>query len=77
MKPNEKKNILKQFGGSMKLLRTSKEVTQQELADKLGISVAYVSLLERGGRNPPLTTVIEIAKALKGDVRDLVPPVGK
>jgi transcriptional regulator with XRE-family HTH domain len=34
------------------------------LARQLELSVAYVSLIERGGRNPPYTTVVEIARAL-------------
>ncbi len=38
--------------------------TQAMVAEDLDISVAYVSLIERGGRNPPYTTVVAIARAL-------------
>jgi transcriptional regulator with XRE-family HTH domain len=39
-------------------------LTQEALAEALDLSVAYVSLIERGGRNPPYTTVVAIARAL-------------
>jgi transcriptional regulator with XRE-family HTH domain len=39
-------------------------MTQAALAEELDLSVAYVSLIERGGRNPPYTTVVAIARAL-------------
>jgi transcriptional regulator with XRE-family HTH domain len=39
-------------------------MTQEALARALDLSVAYVSLIERGGRNPPYTTVVAIARAL-------------
>ncbi len=39
-------------------------MTQENLAQSLDLSVAYVSLIERGGRNPPYTTVLAIARAL-------------
>jgi len=39
-------------------------MTQEALAEALDLSVAYVSLIERGGRNPPYTTVVAIARAL-------------
>jgi len=39
-------------------------LTQQDLADAMGLGVAYISLIERGGRNPPIETVVTIAKAM-------------
>ena len=35
----------------------TKGLTQEALAQSLDLSVAYVRLIERGGRNPPYTTV--------------------
>jgi transcriptional regulator with XRE-family HTH domain len=46
-------------------------LTQEELAGRLGLSIAYVSLIERGGRNPPFTTVVAIAHALGVSPRDI------
>lgn len=38
----------------------------------LAAGVAYVSLLERGGRNPPVTTVCALARALHVSPRELI-----
>ena len=48
----------------MKRLRSKKKLSQKALADKVGISVSYVSMLERGQRSPPLETIEKMAKAL-------------
>ena len=48
----------------MRRLRAKKKLSQKALADKVGISVSYVSMLERGQRSPPLETIERMAKAL-------------
>lgn len=60
------------LGASIRDARQRKGMTQAVLADELGLSVAYVSLIERAGRNPPWTTVVAIAKALGLPVARLV-----
>jgi transcriptional regulator with XRE-family HTH domain len=45
-------------------LRAKKKLSQKALADKVGISVSSVSMLERGQRSPPLETIEKMAKAL-------------
>jgi transcriptional regulator with XRE-family HTH domain len=55
---------LLELGERVRTARRERGLTQEDLADALGISVAYVSLIERGGRNPPFTTVVAIANAL-------------
>ncbi len=49
----------------IKLARTEQGLTQRELALKAGISVSYLSLIERGKRNPNISTLIKIANALR------------
>ncbi len=44
--------------------RLQKNFSQRDVADKAGISISYVSMLERGQRSPPLETVEVLAKAL-------------
>jgi transcriptional regulator with XRE-family HTH domain len=56
---------LGELGGRIREMRHRQGVTQATLAEKLDLSVAYVSLIERGGRNPPYTTVVAIARALQ------------
>lgn len=53
------------LGRRVKRWRVEASLTQKELAGKLGISVPYVSLIERGARNPPFTLVLAIARAVK------------
>ena len=55
---------LRRLGERVREQRRSRGLTQEALAEALDLSVAYVSLIERGGRNPPYTTVIAIARVL-------------
>jgi transcriptional regulator with XRE-family HTH domain len=55
---------LRKLGERVREQRRNRGLTQEALAEALDLSVAYVSLIERGGRNPPYTTVVAIAKAL-------------
>jgi transcriptional regulator with XRE-family HTH domain len=57
-------DLLSRFAGNVRRLRAKKKLSQKALADKVGISVSYVSMLERGQRSPPLETVERMAKAL-------------
>jgi transcriptional regulator with XRE-family HTH domain len=59
-----KREDLRRLGERVRDHRRNKGLTQENLAQSLDLSVAYVSLIERGGRNPPYTTVIAIARAL-------------
>jgi transcriptional regulator with XRE-family HTH domain len=45
-------------------VRTRRKLSQQTVADKAGLSVSYISMLERGMRVPPLETLETIARAL-------------
>ena len=59
-----KREELRRLGERVREHRRAKGLTQESLAQALDLSVAYVSLIERGGRNPPYTTVMAIARAL-------------
>jgi len=45
--------------------RTARKLSQATLAKAAGVSVSYVSMLERGQRSPPLETLEALAKALR------------
>ena len=60
------------LGKAIKLCRTQRELNQTELADIAGISVSYLSLLERGHRDPTFSTVENIASGLKVPVSILI-----
>lgn len=55
---------LRRLGERIREERRGRGMTQETLAEALDLSVAYVSLIERGSRNPPFTTVVDIARAL-------------
>jgi transcriptional regulator with XRE-family HTH domain len=52
------------FAANLKAERTRKKLSQESLAHKAGLSVSYISMLERGQRTPPLDTLETLAKAL-------------
>jgi transcriptional regulator with XRE-family HTH domain len=59
-----RRDDLRRLGERVRDQRRTRGLTQEALAEALDLSVAYVSLIERGGRNPPYTTVVAIARAL-------------
>lgn len=65
-------NIEKAFGIRLKQIRKTKDISQETLAEFSGLHRTYISSLERGGRNPTLTTLQSLANALEVDIRYLV-----
>ena len=58
------KNSGEQFGEILRKLRKEKGLTQGALATACDLDRTYVSLLERGLRQPTLSTLFSIARAL-------------
>ena len=56
--------LTRRFAANVQRLRSKRKMSQKALADKVGISVSYVSMLERGQRSPQLETVEALAGAL-------------
>lgn len=50
-----------QFDKILKLLRSEKNMSQQELADALGISKSAINMYERGERQPKFEILEQIA----------------
>lgn len=57
-------SIEKAFGLTLKKARENQKMTQVEIAEKSDLDVTYISLLERGRRQPSLKAFIHIATAL-------------
>ena len=70
-RPDLRLALLRKFGETVRECWRKSGLTQQQLADAIGVSIAYMSLIERGGRNPPFTRVVAIARALKVSLTDL------
>lgn len=62
-------------GENLKRLRLVAEISQAELAARLGVDRAYISGLEKGARNPTVLTLWHISKALDVDMRSFFDPV--
>ena len=65
------KTIEKRFGERIRELRTTKGLSQEELAFKSGVHRTYLGGIERGERNPSLRNISAIAKALGVDISEL------
>lgn len=63
--------FLSGFGNHLRSLRTKAGMTQEELADKSGIHVTYLSGVERGLRNPSIRNVRRLAQALELPTKQL------
>lgn len=60
------------FGQRLRELRNHKSLTQRELADKIGISITYLSKLETGALPPPREkTILALADILDADQAEL------
>ena len=57
---------------NLRRLRTEKGLSQESLAFEAKIHRTYISDLERGSRNPTITVVERLAKALAVSVGKLV-----
>ncbi len=49
---------------AIQICRTQKGMTKTKLAELAGVSLSYLSLLERGKRDPNLSTINKICDAL-------------
>ena len=52
------------FGATVRKRRTEQGISQESLATLAGLHRTYISMLERGIRNPSLTVILQLAEAL-------------
>lgn len=65
-------DIRKKFGKRLRQLREERGWSQEEFADRAGLHRTYVSAVERGVRNPTLSVLERLAKALGIQLSELV-----
>ena len=58
------------FGERMRVLRAARGLTQQQQADQLGVSKAYISALENGARGRPSAPLVDQICAWLGLIWD-------
>lgn len=64
--------LAKTFGTNVRRFRKDHQLTQEVLADEVGLAVTYVGQIERGLRNPTLDVVERFARALGVKAIDLL-----
>ncbi len=52
-------------------MRSERRLTQEQLAERAGISVDFLSLIERGKNSPSFENLNELADALEVSVAEL------
>lgn len=57
-----------QFGRNVRRLREALGLTQEALGAAAGLDRSYVGGVERGERNPSLSTIAQLARALQAPV---------
>jgi transcriptional regulator with XRE-family HTH domain len=60
------------FAMRLRQIRERRGITQETLAKKAGVSRAYLSRLEMGRHDPPLSRLRKLAKALGVPVTELL-----
>jgi transcriptional regulator with XRE-family HTH domain len=65
------KEIQRILGGRIRGFRKQKQLSQADLAEKAGISITFLSSIERGNKYPASVTLSKIVNALDVSVSEL------
>ena len=63
--------LQKKLGRRIAELRRVRRLTQEQLAEAVGCSVEFISLVERGVNAPSVAGLADFAKVLKVEVKEL------
>jgi transcriptional regulator with XRE-family HTH domain len=63
--------VLKQFGKEVQALRLKKGLSQEALADAIGVHRTYMGFIERGERNLTLKNIFKLSRVLGVHLPDL------
>ena len=72
----EAKAMNKRIGFLLQFARESRRVTQQEMAEKIGISKNHISALERGEYKQPISMLLGYCNVLKMSPNDILEWLG-
>jgi len=68
----EQDEFSKKFGETLRTFRKGKNISQEHLAFEAGLDRTYISLLERGLRQPSIKSLFAIAKALQVSPHEII-----
>jgi transcriptional regulator with XRE-family HTH domain len=63
--------LQRKLGQRIASLRKARKLTQEQLAEAIGCSVEFISLVERGVNAPAVAGLEKFAKILKTEVKEL------
>jgi len=63
--------LQRKLGQRIVALRKARKLTQEQLAEAIGCSVEFISLVERGVNAPSVAGLEKFAKILKVEVKEL------
>jgi len=66
-------DMMKSFGENLRQIRKDRQITQRELASKIGVDFSYISKIETGALEPPSEEIIiKISKVLEVDEETMI-----
>ena len=69
---HDKEKVLNTIGKRLRVIRTQKGISQENLALSAGLHPTYIGRLERGEKCPTIDTIYKLAKALEVPIIDLL-----
>ncbi|MBI2579371.1 MAG: helix-turn-helix transcriptional regulator [Candidatus Aenigmarchaeota archaeon] len=66
------KRLARKFGVVLRQLRLGRKLSQEALAFEASLDRTFISMLERGTRQPTLETIFRLAKVLRVDPSSIV-----
>lgn len=64
------------FGNRLRACRKRAEISQEALGEMTALHRTEIGLLERGQREPRLSTIVKLADALKAPLHELIGEIG-
>ena len=65
-------NVIKEFGRNVKVERIRLGLSQEHLAEKMGVNPQYISRIECGKANMSLKKIVELTNYLGADLKDIL-----
>lgn len=62
-----------QLGRNIYKLRKRRDMTQEKLAEEVGITLNYLGIIEIGNKMPSMKVLIKISEVLGIKTKDLIP----
>ena len=64
-------DLRNQFGKKLRKIRRDRDMTQEQLAEAIGVTMAFISRMERGRHGPSFDNLQKLAEVLGVKVEEL------